>query len=279
MTYKADVTYAILAKQDVKIHKKSLILKILFNTDLVNNLIIINFASKLKKNILLHFYHEMSKRNNTGKSRNRLVSALGILALSFLLSFIISQPFSISVATLLSSNDRSDFAVSDYFNVVANSRNKRYLDTNIVVVNIDTLDATRRNDIAQIIEVINALEPKAIGLDVIFERPQDDDTQLIEAIADCDNIVIASTLRQVEGTLMFTPNKESFFRPLFDDKEYGVINIPSKFEKSVVRKFPTSFDMTDGTKRLSFVSALTQMTDTAAFRKLMSRDNMFETVK
>ena len=176
--------------------------------------------------------------NDKKKRGRKALKALGILVLAFSMSFIIAQPFSLSVATLLSSNDRSDFSVTDYYNTVANSRKKRVLDSDIVIVNIDTLDASRRDDIAQLIEVVNAFGPKAIGLDVVFERPHDDDSQLLAAIEGCDNIVMASELNQMDGTYTFTPRRDSFFRGKFPNKCYGAINIPSKYEKSVVRKFP-----------------------------------------
>lgn len=220
----------------------------------------------------------MNKNDNSRPTMPKALVAFGILVLAFLLSFIMAQPFSLSIATLLSSNDRSDYSVTDYYNAVANSRNKRFLDSTIVIVNIDTLDASRRDDIAQLIEVVNAFEPKAIGLDVVFERPHEDDSQLLSAIDNCSNIIMASELNQIDGTYTFTPRKDSFFRPAFPSKSYGAINIPSKYEKSVVRNFPTSFTMADGTQCLSFVSAIAQATDTAAFNTLMARGNQFEII-
>lgn len=84
------------------------------------------------------------------KSTN-LLKAAGITLLAFGLSLVLMQPFSLSIATLISSNDRHDFNITDFYNIIADRRQVRELDRDIVI--LDIKDATRE-DVAVILDVL-----------------------------------------------------------------------------------------------------------------------------
>ena len=77
--------------------------------------------------------------------------------------------------------------------VFSQMRDRPDADENIVLVNIGTMP---RAGIAEMINIINRFNPKVIGLDTFFRSPKDSlgDALLEQAIANVDNIVIASKL-------------------------------------------------------------------------------------
>ncbi len=118
-----------------------------------------------------------------GKSRKiaeKVAKAIGITLLAFGLSLVIMQPFTISLATLVSAKDRQDFNITDFYNIIADGREVRELDRDIVIVDIT---GATREDVAFILDVMPDFEPRAVGLDVIFDVPHgEEDSLLINAL-------------------------------------------------------------------------------------------------
>lgn len=121
------------------------------------------------------------------------LKATVITVLAFSLSLVLMQPFSLSIATLISSNDRHDFNITDFYNIIADGRAVRTLDRDIVIVDIK--DATRE-DVAVVLDFLPALEPRAVGLDVMFDVPRDNDSLLLSAVANMPEMVM---IVDVEG--------------------------------------------------------------------------------
>ncbi|HBH07682.1 MAG TPA: hypothetical protein DDX92_13885 [Flavobacteriales bacterium] len=85
----------------------------------------------------------------------------------------------------------TDFELSDM--VFSQLRDKPPPDTNIVLVNIGTLD---RSGIAEQIKVLNKFNPKILGIDVFFRERRDfrSDMELMLALSEVDNLVLVSDL-------------------------------------------------------------------------------------
>lgn len=140
-------------------------------------------------------------KNESSTSRGRriwvrIIKALGITAVAFLLSWLVAQPFSFSMSTLVSSQDKKDFNITDFCNIVADSRPVRTLDKEIVVVNIDRAS---RNDITDLLAIVSIMEPKAVGLDVTFNECRQSDTLLLDAISSLPQVVMAQCVSQNRG--------------------------------------------------------------------------------
>ena len=142
-----------------------------------------------------------------------LLKAAGITLLAFGLSLVLMQPFSLSIATLISSNDRHDFNITDFYNIIADRRQVRELDRDVVI--LDIKDATRE-DVAVVLDVLPELEPRAVGLDVMFDVPHDDDSLLLAAIAKLPDMVMIVDMEgdRERGASTFHIQDKSFF---FDD--------------------------------------------------------------
>lgn len=115
--------------------------------------------------------------------------------------------------------------ITDFYNYVANSRDVAKCDSNIIVIDAGTAS---RAQIGYALQTISSNQPKAIGLDFIFQNRGDDfvDSILVSAILETDNLVIATDAKS---------NNHSFFESLLDSAQLGYVNFGKPYD--VVRKY------------------------------------------
>lgn len=208
----------------------------------------------------------------------RMVMACVITALAFLLSSMMLSPLLASTSAFFSVPERNDFTITDFYNLVADSRAVSRLDDNIVIVNIDESD---RNEIADIISVATLAGAKAVLLDVMFDEPREGDEPLLKAISECPVIIQPMALnKKAESVDTFTVAATSFFYQSGIDSTtiYAAASMPSKFHKSVVREMQTYFPMETGERIPSMAAAVAHAVDPRAARALDERDNEIETI-
>lgn len=209
----------------------------------------------------------------------RLLKTTCIVALAYMLSVLFIKPLAFSESTFLSLQDKRDFTVTDFFNSVANQRSVRYLDPNIVIVNIDTAD---RWDIAAILETLTLCQPAAVGIDATFNKSSDNDDELLSAITNCPGIVLAMTVvpdgETPDGQQKFRIDEKSFFQDSLPELTYAAVNLPTKHEKSTVRRFPVYFDGPRATKINSFSVAVAEKLDPVAVEELYNRGKSLEVI-
>lgn len=205
------------------------------------------------------------------------LKAGGITLLALGLSLILYQPFSFSAASMLSTHERKDFNMTDFYNIVADSRLVRDLDNDIVLVNIDDTD---RDDITELLRIIPMCEPRLIGLDVTFNVPRVGDSLLLAAIRECPDLVQVAIVDYLPGTgdAPFRMGERSYFYDSISYMPHGAANLPVKFEGATVREFPVWFDMPGGKRFPSFAVAMAMQIDSAAVKRLEARGNMRELI-
>lgn len=114
---------------------------------------------------------------------------LVIVVLAFALSwFFIYDISSLSYFSPLEKS--SDFETSDFYQLVSDSRAVRTLNDDIVVVSVDDLS---RGEITDALEMISLCDPAAVGIDVLFGFPQEDDPRLVEVLSGMSNVVVPDT--------------------------------------------------------------------------------------
>lgn len=114
---------------------------------------------------------------------------LAIVLLAFALSwFLIYDISSMSYFSPLEKS--SDFETSDFYQLVSDSRAVRTLNDDIVVVSVDDLS---REEITDALEMISLCDPAAVGIDILFGFPQDDDYRLVEVLSGMHNVVVPDT--------------------------------------------------------------------------------------
>lgn len=173
---------------------------------------------------------------------------------------------------MLSGAEKNDFNLTDFYNIVADSRPIRSLDSCVVIV--DIADA-EREDIADILTIIGDLKPAAVGLDVTFNEPRQGDELLLDAIAGCPNPVMAIGVSEAPGSNgKFLVDDYSYFYPeLRGSCRHGVINLPSKFSGATIRSFMPEFIGANGDTLKSLALSLAEAVDTAAAERIKHRKN------
>lgn len=210
-----------------------------------------------------------------------LGKTLGITALAFILSYVFMAPFSASTAAFFSTPEKNDFTITDFYNIVADSRAVSILDDNIVIINIDNSD---RNEIADILQVVSLTNPKAVGLDVIFSDCREGDSILHDALRACDNLIMPVSMRPEDNPELFRIDSHSYFYPTGGSDslnlgiEYAAASLPSKYDRGMVREMQIYFPTTDGDTLYSLPAALVRTADVNSYNNLRARENNLENI-
>ncbi len=139
-----------------------------------------------------------------------------------------------------------DFRFSDLYNTVLDSRPQSVVSSDVVVVGVDGCD---RHDLAQLLDLINYMEPASVSLDIFMPSETIYDEEVVEAIRDCDNLVLPYSLLFDDTDSQFSRNMTSFFDGEMEEKCYGVVNLSISSTKDVVREFKPYFEV--GEKRIA----------------------------
>lgn len=205
-----------------------------------------------------------------------LLKSGGITALAFLLAQLLSSPFSASVTSIFSTPEKNDFILSDFYAQVADRRPVREVSDKIVMVDIGHHD---REDIVSLLEVVRMCQPKAIGVDINFADPHEDDSRLLDFVATTPNVVFPLGLETMDGTHdSFIVSDFPFFIDSIKNVRFGASNLPGKFARSSIREFPVAFKMEDGSELPSLVSAVAAIAYPDKYEELKSRNSDIETI-
>lgn len=168
-------------------------------------------------------------------------------------------------------------ALKDFdFNDIAYAKLKKSAytahDSNIVIVNIGHAD---REELAYLIEKVNTLQPKVIGIDAYFESEKDPvkDSILRSVFQKTKNLVVVSRL--------VYENKKDNINTLPDyfDSVYtyrGYANLAAE-EIGTVRYY-APFETVNHKKYPHFTSAIIKVFDTNAYHKLEKRHKPYESI-
>lgn len=118
---------------------------------------------------------------------NLLLKTTGITLLALLLSMALEAPFSSSASAIFSNPEKNDFTLTDVYAQIADGRPVRKMEDRIAIVDIGL---GGREEIADALELLQLCGVKAVGVDVNFEEPHEDDSRLLGAIASLPDIVL-----------------------------------------------------------------------------------------
>jgi CHASE2 domain-containing sensor protein len=138
-----------------------------------------------------------------------------------------------SMLALKSSIEVKDYKLSDLYYAVADSSLPRIISENVVLVDVEGLS---REEITALLHDIKAAEPKAIGVDVVFEYQYDGDSSLIDATSD-PNIVMAESFAPQDNNAIH----KSYFCDSNHLSHGGMVNL----ENGVIRNYCMQFEVGD----------------------------------
>lgn len=128
-----------------------------------------------------------------------------------------------------------DFKITDIYNMVDENRQGKKLSQDIVVINVDSCD---RRCILDVIHQLMSVGVKAIGLDIYFPIPNEDNDYLLETIMFTENMVSITRVAKNDGDDYYTRVPLSFY----EDEGYspvhvGYANLDVNYSWNVVRTF------------------------------------------
>lgn len=127
--------------------------------------------------------------------------------------------------------EKNDYQISDLYSVVCDKSPVKHRSEHVVLVPVDGLNRER---IVEVLEKINASSPKSVGIDIIFEFRNDDDSALISTITKCNSVL--SAIRINDSTL-----RTSYFCYEHDSLGIGVANLEVNSPFEVVRTYRSQY--------------------------------------
>lgn len=196
-------------------------------------------------------------------------------AMAFLLSWLLTAPFSASTSAIFSSPEKTDFILSDFYAQVADRRPVRNLTDKIVVIDIGRAG---RDEIAELISSVSMCSPKAVAVDVNFEEARADDSKLLEALQGTEKIILPVSVKSGADPSTFELDDRPFFYGHLPNVKYGAVNLPGKFEGATIREFGVKYPLEKGGEMPSFVTAIAKETSPDRAAELLSRGHFLETI-
>lgn len=147
-------------------------------------------------------------------------------------------------------------------------------DTNIVLVNIGTLD---REGIAAEVEVINAQKPRLIAIDTVFEQPTTAkaDSLLAAALGQVEHLILGVNIYQSSNN-----QKDSlgcYYAPLYANAQKAALGFASGGRNKVTRDFYPIHQIGDSLIP-SFAAQMAKIAYPHAYEHLQERNNTKERI-
>lgn len=195
-----------------------------------------------------------------------------VVVMTWVLSFTVIDNIA-DMTSLQLSIERKDYIMSDVYNTVANKRPVLTLSDDILIVGVD---GCSRNQIADIISIINDNNPAVIGLDILFTWEYEEDKALIESLKSCKNLVMPDKLTLDSEGNIYSSSESSYFTDSLNCQK-GVINVEAYSIGQSVREFRPYFETQDG-KHESFSVAIAKLYRESSVKTLNKRNNELETI-
>lgn len=180
-----------------------------------------------------------------------LIAVLGAFMLSLVVNHSIKSP-----DAFFSTKKSINVDLSDLYSSVGRRALKKDYCNDILIISTDN---SNRRQISAIIDALNYMGAKVIGLDLLFQSKQFDDNYLISSIASSDNIVLPVGLWRDNDSLPFSINDTCYFNSQLNNKSFGAVNLDGNSIRSTVRNFKYSFNLKDDEYIDAFATAIIKL--------------------
>lgn len=177
-----------------------------------------------------------------------IISVIGALILSLFIKHSINSPEAFAPLEKNVSYDLSDL----YASVGTRSLKKDYCEDIVIV----STDYSSRQKIGILIDTLNNMGAKVIGLDILFPTAQNEDIRLLSSIASADNIVLPVGLHQNDNSDYFQIKDTCYFQDKLGPKTSGAVNLNGDIIQHTIRSFKYSFRLNDSTIIDAFATAI-----------------------
>ena len=179
-------------------------------------------------------------------NKSFIIRVIVITAISVLLSLTVKHEI-LSISSLTTVARFSDFRTSDLYTSTIYKSAIHYKSESIVIL---SLDKCNREDLLRSLEIVNKYNPAVIGLDILIEHSQANDSLLIEFLNKNENIVFSALLND-DCTQLY----ENYFKGLLYNYNYGAVNFPTT-SSNYVRFFKNQYVYNEELPINSFASEI-----------------------
>ena len=207
------------------------------------------------------------------KIKKKYIMPMMVALLSLIIMTISINGF--SIMSLFSPVDgKSDFQLSDIYTKVANNRGVSYCSDKVLVVASDNCS---REELVRMIDVLDAMHPGAIGVDINFQYPTHDDSYMLSVFDECHNLVLPLIVSYDEGNDEFVKDEwtNSFLTEWLEEEKFSVVNMERYTTWGAVRSFRPFYTIED--ERIpSFSVRLASLVDKETTDVFVDRGNESE---
>ena len=144
----------------------------------------------------------------------------------------------VSILSLFSPLEgHTDFQLSDLYTKVADKRPVSKCSDRVIVMSTDDCS---REEIVAMVDILRDFSPAAIGVDINFRYPTDDDRHMISVFDDCDNIVLPLIISSEY-------DENSFLTGLLPFDKFAAVNMERFSTWGPIRSFRPMFSTAEGT--------------------------------
>ena len=201
----------------------------------------------------------------------KFLKVCGIAVLAFCLSWFVAYDFT-SLSYFSPLEKASDFLASDFYTLVADSRNVKHYESRITVVAIDDLS---RPEIAETLRSIAVARPRVTAIDILFPERDLSDTVLVNAMNMLGDVVYADLFMDEEEQ---PGNAPASLYDYVDAGVSGMVNLDATSVRSVIRSFNPRFTDVDGNHFDSFAAAAVGIYAPEKYAELLARDKNSEII-
>lgn len=186
------------------------------------------------------------------------------------LAFLTISVNGVSILSLFSPLEgHSDFQLSDLYTRVADKRPVSYCSDEVVVL---ATDGCSRNDIVRMVDALRTFSPVAIGVDINFRYPSEDDMYMLSVFEDCGNLVLPYVVRHYPGENVFRADdwENSFLMEWLDPGKFSVVNMERFSMFGAVRTFRPLYEVS-GSQVQGFPVSLAALADGERTARFLAR--------
>ena len=203
----------------------------------------------------------------------KIVHISGVTILTILFArFIVYDLMSLSVFAPM--EKATDFQMSDIYQSISESKAIHKLSKDITIVSID---GHSRADVLDVVNLISEYSPAAMGLDVFFPIPEQDNAFLLSTLSSVPNLVCAGMFERDDDATSFHHITQSFYEDSID-VTFGYANLNASSQRDVIRQFVPYVLTADNDTLLSIPAQLAKISHPIRYKNMLSRGGNAETI-
>ncbi len=200
----------------------------------------------------------------------RIISTVAQIAAVTTIAFLFSKTTIYrltSIPAMTNSMSGVELKMSDVYNSVVSKMSTEKKSDNVVIVSVDDCS---REEIAEVIRLLDGCDPSAVGLDIIYQKRKKKDKVLIDALRDCEKLVLPRRLLGYANMHDLTDKEKAYF---YDDTfaHYGIVNLEADDLDCPVRRFRPVYVLEDSTEMFGMATELVRVARPEAFDEFMKK--------